>query len=121
MSGLKASPVAARATIRHERKRLAAARGKLKRFLLTPICRVETRGAVSRAPRPKTIGESIMALKIIASQCTVCGACEFDCPTAAIRMKGDTYIIDPKKCTECDGESPHCAEVCPVPDTCVPA
>ncbi|BBU60334.1 hypothetical protein MSC49_02690 [Methylosinus sp. C49] len=113
--------MAFRATIRRERKRLATPRGKLKRFLLTPICRVETRGAVSRAPRPKTIGESIMALKIIASQCTVCGACEFDCPTAAIRMKGDTYIIDPKKCTECDGESPHCAEVCPVPDTCVPA
>lgn len=62
-----------------------------------------------------------MAYKIISSQCTVCGACEFDCPTAAIRMKGDTYIIDPKKCTECDGGSPHCAEVCPVPDTCVPA
>jgi ferredoxin len=121
MWGFEPSPPHVGATIRRERKRPAAAAGKLKRFLLTPICRVETRGAFPREPRHSRIGESIMALKIIASQCTVCGACEFDCPTAAIRMKGDTYIIDPKKCTECDGETPHCAEVCPVPDTCVPA
>ena len=44
-----------------------------------------------------------MAYKIIASQCTVCGACEFECPNAAIKMKGDMYIIDPAKCTECEG------------------
>lgn len=64
-----------------------------------------------------------MAYKIIASQCTVCGACEFECPTAAIRMKGDTYIIDAAKCVECEGhfDKPQCAEVCPVPKTCVPA
>jgi|GEM_PF-309303 ferredoxin len=62
-----------------------------------------------------------LSYKIIASQCTVCGACEFECPNAAIRMKGDTYIIDPKKCTECDGESPRCVEVCPVEGTCVKA
>jgi ferredoxin len=35
-----------------------------------------------------------MAFKIIASQCSACGACEFECPNAAIRMKADTYIID---------------------------
>ena len=64
-----------------------------------------------------------MAYKIIKSQCTVCGACEFECPSAAISMKGDAYAIDPNKCTECkdSGTSPQCAEVCPVPDTCVPA
>lgn len=62
-----------------------------------------------------------MAFKIITSQCTVCGACEFECPNAAIRMKGDTYIIDPAKCTECDGDDPKCAAVCPVDGTCVPA
>ncbi|MGO8740760.1 4Fe-4S dicluster domain-containing protein [Rhodoblastus sp.] len=64
-----------------------------------------------------------MAYKIIVSQCTVCGACEFECPNAAIKMKGDTYIIDPKKCTECEGsfDKPQCVEVCPVPKTCVPA
>jgi ferredoxin len=64
-----------------------------------------------------------MALKIITSQCTVCGACEFECPNAAISIKRDTYVIDPKKCTECEGhyEKPQCAAVCPVPNTCVKA
>ncbi|WP_084305908.1 4Fe-4S binding protein [Bradyrhizobium sp. ARR65] len=64
-----------------------------------------------------------MAYKIIASQCTVCGACEFECPNAAISLKNDIYIIDPKKCTQCEGQSetPRCADVCPVPDTCVQA
>lgn len=64
-----------------------------------------------------------MALKIVTSQCTACGACEFECPNAAIRMKGDSYIIDPKKCTECEGQfdSPQCAAVCPVPKTCIKA
>lgn len=64
-----------------------------------------------------------MAYKIVASQCTVCGACEFECPTAAIKMKGDMYIIDAKKCVECVGhfDSPQCVAVCPVPKTCVPA
>ena len=64
-----------------------------------------------------------MAYKIIVSQCTACGACEFECPNVAIRTKGETYIIDPKKCTECEGsfETPQCAAVCPVPNTCVPA
>ena len=64
-----------------------------------------------------------MAYKIITSQCTVCGACEFECPNNAIRMKGDAYIINPDKCTECEGhfDAPQCAAVCPVDKTCVPA
>jgi len=64
-----------------------------------------------------------MAYKIIVSQCTVCSMCEFECPNAAISMKGDTYVIDPKKCTECEGvyDTPMCDQVCPVPGTCVPA
>jgi ferredoxin len=64
-----------------------------------------------------------VAYKIITSQCTVCGACEFECPTAAIKMKGDTYIVDQKKCVECEGyfDKPKCDEICPVPKTCVPA
>nr|WP_256464922.1 MULTISPECIES: 4Fe-4S binding protein [unclassified Bradyrhizobium] len=64
-----------------------------------------------------------MAYKIVASQCTVCGACEFECPNAAISLKRDIYVIDAKKCTECEGHSdtPQCAVVCPVPDTCVPS
>ncbi len=64
-----------------------------------------------------------MAFKIIASQCTACGACEFECPTAAIKFKNDTYIIDAKICTECEGhfDAPQCNSVCPVPKTCVKA
>ena len=64
-----------------------------------------------------------MAYKIIASQCTDYGACEFECPSAAIAMKRETYIIDATKCTECEGsfDKPQCASVCPVPKTCVPA
>jgi len=62
-----------------------------------------------------------MAYKIIASQCTSCSACEFECPNAAIREKGGTFIIDPAKCTECIGhfDTPQCVAVCPVDKTCV--
>jgi ferredoxin len=64
-----------------------------------------------------------MAFKIIASQCTACGACEFECPTGAIKFKNDTYVIDAKVCTECEGhfDTQQCANVCPVPKTCVKA
>ncbi|HEX7479593.1 MAG TPA: 4Fe-4S binding protein [Polyangiales bacterium] len=64
-----------------------------------------------------------MAYKIVASECSVCGACEYECPNAAIAMKGDAYRIDPTKCTECKGkfDSPRCVEACPSSGTCVPA
>jgi len=54
-----------------------------------------------------------MALVINADECTACGACEFECPNAAISMKGDVYAINAKKCTECDGDAPKCSAVCP--------
>jgi len=64
-----------------------------------------------------------MAYMIDPDLCTACGACEFECPNSAIAMEGMVYVIDPDKCQECKGEydSPQCATVCPVPDTCVPA
>lgn len=64
-----------------------------------------------------------MAFQIITSRCTQCSACEFECPVTAIRFKGENYVIDPKKCIECEGyfETQQCAAVCPVPKTCVPA
>jgi ferredoxin len=63
-----------------------------------------------------------MALKIIAADCAVCGTCEFDCPNSAIRMKGETYVIDSGRCTECVGffDSPRCVTACPA-DCIVPA
>ncbi|BAI72886.1 4Fe-4S ferredoxin, iron-sulfur binding [Azospirillum sp. B510] len=63
-----------------------------------------------------------MAYKIKSAECTVCGACEAECPNIAISLKKGTYVIDPAKCTECKGhfDSPQCAAVCPA-DCCVPA
>ena len=56
-----------------------------------------------------------MAMRILTDECTVCGTCEFDCPSGAIRMKGDAYAIDPGKCTECAGvhAAPNCVAGCP--------
>lgn len=64
-----------------------------------------------------------MAYKIDASTCTGCGACEFECPNKAIREKGGTFMVNPDKCTECDGafDTPQCAAVCPVDGCCSPA
>jgi ferredoxin len=64
-----------------------------------------------------------MAYKIVSSHCTVCGACEDECPNSAIRLKAEMFVIDPAKCTECEGhfDQPQCAAVCPVPKTCIKA
>jgi ferredoxin len=61
-----------------------------------------------------------MAYKIT-EDCISCGACEPECPNAAISEGETIYVIDPEKCTECVGafESSQCAEICPV-DACVP-
>ncbi|MBN2240114.1 MAG: 4Fe-4S binding protein [Dehalococcoidales bacterium] len=54
-----------------------------------------------------------MAYKI-SDDCISCGACEMECPNEAISEGETTYVIDPTKCTECDGGDPKCAEICPV-------
>ena len=60
-----------------------------------------------------------MAYKIT-DECISCGACEPECPNAAITEGETIYIIEPDKCTECVGshEASRCAEVCPV-DCCI--
>ena len=60
-----------------------------------------------------------MAYKI-SEDCISCGACEPECPNAAISEGETIYVIDPEKCTECVGafETSQCAEICPV-DACV--
>lgn len=60
-----------------------------------------------------------MAYKITAD-CISCGACEPECPNAAISEGDSIYIINPDRCTECIGhfEASRCADVCPV-EACV--
>jgi ferredoxin len=61
-----------------------------------------------------------MATKI-SDECINCGACEPECPNAAISEGDDIYVIDPERCTECVGhfDEEQCAAVCPV-DCCAP-
>ncbi len=63
-----------------------------------------------------------MAMTIDADACTACGTCEDDCPNGAIRMKGDTCIINAALCNECDGfaDEPRCLMGCPA-DAILPA
>ncbi len=53
---------------------------------------------------------------VITSECINCGACEPECPNAAISSTPTIFVVDPEKCTECVGafDSPKCVEVCPV-------
>lgn len=63
-----------------------------------------------------------MAYTIVAADCTACGACEFECPNAAIRTRSGTCVIKADQCTECAGhhDQPRCAAVCPT-NACIPA
>ncbi len=56
-----------------------------------------------------------MAYKIIES-CVNCWACEPLCPSQAIFEAHPHFLIDAKKCTECEGEhaDPQCASICPI-------
>ncbi|MBD9357935.1 4Fe-4S dicluster domain-containing protein [Methylomonas albis] len=58
-----------------------------------------------------------MALQIIES-CVNCYACEPLCPSKAIYMSEKTghFRINPKKCTECEGDfkDTQCASICPI-------
>jgi ferredoxin len=54
-----------------------------------------------------------MAL-MITEDCTLCDACVEPCPNEAI-SKGEPFVIDPMKCSECIGahDEPQCIEECP--------
>ena len=57
---------------------------------------------------------------LITTECINCGACEPECPNAAISQGVEIYEIDPNKCTEWVGhyDEPQCQQVCPV--DCIP-
>jgi ferredoxin len=63
-------------------------------------------------------GEFTVSLKIVADLCTGCSACEPECPNDAISEHKNVFIINPDKCTECEGDydTPQCLAVCPVDD-----
>ena len=52
----------------------------------------------------------------ITDDCISCGACEPECPNAAIKEGNTIYVINPELCTECVGSfaKQQCAEICPV-------
>ena len=56
-----------------------------------------------------------MSLSIIES-CVNCWACEPLCPSKAIYEAKPHFMIDPKKCTECEGDfaDTQCASICPI-------
>ena len=63
-----------------------------------------------------------MAFQIIEG-CVNCWACEPLCPSQAIHLPlgaaGSTkphFLIDSRKCTECEGDhaEPQCASICPI-------
>jgi ferredoxin len=62
-----------------------------------------------------------MAYRIDPDLCTACGGCEYECPNKAIKLKGGAFVINPAKCTECEGffDTPQCAAACPS-NACVP-
>lgn len=61
-----------------------------------------------------------MALQIV-EKCTNCWACLPLCPTQAIYKAKPHFLIDQKKCTECEGHfaDPQCANICPIEEAIV--
>ena len=57
-----------------------------------------------------------MAFAIDSAECVMCGVCEPVCPNQAIRQIANTYVIDAKRCTECEGfyDVSQCVVMCPV-------
>lgn len=56
-----------------------------------------------------------MAYSIV-ENCVNCWACEPLCPSRAISEGKPHFRIDPKRCTECEGDfaDPQCASICPI-------
>jgi len=46
----------------------------------------------------------------INEECISCGACESECPVAAISAGDSTYVVDAETCIDCGA----CVDTCPV-------
>jgi len=52
----------------------------------------------------------------IVEKCVNCFACMMVCPNEAIYEATPHFMVNPRKCTECEGDfdTPQCATICPV-------
>lgn len=52
----------------------------------------------------------------IVESCVKCHACSPACPNEAIYETAAHFMVDPKKCTECEGDfaDAQCASICPI-------
>ena len=52
----------------------------------------------------------------IVESCVSCHACSMVCPSNAIYQAEAHFMVDPKKCTECEGDyaDSQCASICPI-------
>lgn len=63
-----------------------------------------------------------MALSIV-DLCVNCWACVDVCPSEAIYQSSPHFKINPRKCTECEGDyaQPQCATICPIEEAILDA
>ncbi len=63
-----------------------------------------------------------MSLKIV-EPCVNCYACLEVCPSEAIVEAKPHFLIEAKKCTECEGDfaEPQCASICPIEEAILAA
>ena len=63
-----------------------------------------------------------MAFSIVQA-CVNCWGCVDVCPNDAIYEAKPHFLIEAKKCTECDGDfaDPQCASICPIEEAIVDA
>ena len=63
-----------------------------------------------------------MALKIV-DPCVNCFACLEVCPSEAIYEAKPHFLIDAKKCSECEGDfaDAQCASICPIEEAILAA
>lgn len=74
---------------------------------------VDAKDFVSGSREPFNIGGNISAFKFtdaLDGFCTLCGACQRECPTSAISLDEGKPIIDKNLCIICDA----CVNTCPV-------